>query len=105
MIIIGKFLQIMEDLYISKHACIYLSMFDKMLVPWRGLQLLLYLGDVPLELFAPLITIVSFFHYLIKSRFVNSEVFTASTHTKNFKVVVTLENGLYVHLTGFSTRY
>ena len=57
MIIIGKFLRIMEDLYISKHACIYLSMFDKMLVPWRGLQLLLYLGDVPLELFAPLITI------------------------------------------------
>ena len=36
-----------------------------------------------------------FFQYLIKSRFVNSEMFTASTNTGNFKFVGILGNGVY----------
>ena len=37
---------------------------------------------------------VFFFQYLIKSRLVNSEMFTASTNTVNFKFVGILGNGV-----------
>ena len=64
---------------------------DKMPVPWRGVQLLLQLGGVPLELFAALIS-----NYLFSTSstdlLANSEMFTASTNTRNFKFVVILEN-------------
>ena len=72
---------------------------DKMPVPWRGVQLLLQLGGVPLELFAALIS-----NYLFSTSstdlLANSEMFTASTNTRNFKFVVILEM-VYVHLDGF----
>ena len=66
-------------------------MMDKMPAPWRGVQLLLQLGGVPLELFAALIS-----NYLFSTSstdlLANSEMFTASTNTRNFKFVVILKN-------------
>ena len=86
---------IMEDLCILYIICNYLTMMDKMPVQWK--QVYSYCCSwvvYHLNCLQHWSAFAFFFQYLIKSRFVNSEMFTASTNTGNFKLVVILVNGV-----------